>query len=129
MSGFFYLFPILFIDNGSHILMEKQNNELTPIIIDFSATDMMNESWLKMFGFGIKSILNSMFGGSTIPVTVRGSTSDVKSFAKTLGREKKYMDSWRRYGLDNSQTYKSKYRLDQSIKDFTRKTGIDWPFK
>jgi hypothetical protein len=106
-----------------------ENKDITPIVIDFGEKDLMNESWLKMLGFGIKSILGAMFGGSAIPVTVKGSTSDVRSFAKTLGREKSYMDTYRRYGLDNSQTYKSKYKLDKATKDFTRKTGIKWPFK
>ena len=106
-----------------------QDKDLTPIVIDFTNKDMMNESWLKMMGFGIKSLLGAMFGGSSIPVTVKGSASDVKAFSKTLGSEKKYMDNWRRYGLDNPNTYKSKYKLDKASNEFTRKTGIKWPFK
>ena len=101
--------------------IENQNNDLTPIVIDFNQKDQMNESWLRMMGFGIKAILGRMFGGSAIPVTVKGSASDVKSFSKTLGSEKKYMDNWMKYGLDNPKTYKSKYKLDRSVKDFTRK--------
>lgn len=106
-----------------------QDNNTIPIVIDFGEKDTMNESFLRMMGFGIKAILNRMFGGAAIPVTVKGSASDVKSFSRTLGSEKRYMDSWRKYGLDNPKTYKSKYQLDRSVKDFTRKTGVKWPFK
>ena len=106
-----------------------QDQEITPVVIDLTNKDVMNESFLKMFGFGVKSILGRMFGGSSIPVTVKGSASDVRSFAQVLGGEKKYMSDWSRFGLDNPQTYKSKYKLDKSIKDFTRKTGIQWPFE
>lgn len=104
------------------------DKELTEIEIDLSG-DRLNESFLRMFGSGIKSILKRMFGGSAIPVTVKGNTSDVKSFARAIGSEKRYMENWRRYGLDNPKTYKSKYKLDKAVKDFTRKTGIQWPFK
>ena len=106
-----------------------QDQEMTPIVIDFTKKDQVNESFLKMMGWGIKAIMNRMFGGSVIPVTVKGSAGDVNAFSKTLGSEKKYMDNWRRYGLDNPKTYKSKYKLDKASKDFTRKTGIKWPFK
>jgi hypothetical protein len=104
------------------------DKELTEIEIDLSG-DKLNESFLRMFGFGVKAILKRMFGGSSIPVTVKGNTGDVKSFAKAIGSEKKYLDDWRRYGLDNPRTYKSKYKLDKAVKEFSRKTGIQWPFK
>jgi hypothetical protein len=109
--------------------VENQNSELTPIIIDLSSSDRLDESFLRTMGFGIKAILGRMFGGSAMPVTVKGNSSDVRSFSQAVGREKRYMDSYKRYGLDNPKTYKSKYKLDKSIKDFTRKTGIKWPFK
>jgi len=109
--------------------MIENENDLTEIVIDLSQEDVMNESFLRMMGFGIKAILNRMFGGSSVPVTVRGSTDDVKSFARTLGSERRYMDAYQKYGLNNPRTYKSKYKLDRATKDFTRKTGIKWPFK
>ena len=110
-------------------MREQDTTDLTEIVIDFSQEDRLDESFLKMMGWGIKAIMGRMFGGSSIPVTVKGSASDVKSFARTLGSERKYMDNWRKYGLDNPNTYKSKYQLDRATKDFTRKTGVKWPFK
>ena len=109
--------------------MEENENDLTEIVIDFTQKDTMNESFLKMMGFGIKAILNRMFGGSAMPVSVRGSPGDVKSFARTLGSERRYMDAYRKYGLDNPRTYKSKSQLERATKDFSRKTGVKWPFK
>jgi hypothetical protein len=48
-----------------------QDNDTTPIVIDFGEKDTMNESFLRMMGFGIKAILNRMFGGSAIPWVVK----------------------------------------------------------
>ena len=105
------------------------NEELTPIVIDLTNGDKLDESWLRMLGFGVKSILGAMFGGDSVPVNVVGSRSDVASFTKTIGREKKYMDSIRKFGLDNPKTFKNKSKLTSAISDFTRKTGLKWPFK
>ena len=104
------------------------DKELTEIEIDLSG-DKLNESFLRMFGFGVKAILKRMFGGTSVPVSVKGSKGDVGAFAKAIGSEKKYLDNWRRYGLDNPRTYKSKAVLDKAAKNFTRKTGIKWPFR
>ena len=110
--------------------MEKLNEEeLSPIVIDLTNGNKLDESWLRMFGFGIKTILNAMFGGSSVPVSVTGNKSDIASFTKTLGKEKRYMDSLKQYGLDNPKTFKNKSKLDRAVSDFTRKTGLKWPFK
>ena len=110
--------------------MEKlKEEELSSITIDLTNGDKLDESWLRMLGFGVKSIMNAMFGGSSVPVSVKGSRSDVASFTKTVGREKKYMDSIRRFGLDNPKTFRDKSKLKRATSDFTRKTGLKWPFK
>ena len=70
-----------------------------------------------------------MFGGARIPVEVKGSKSEVKAFARALGREKRYMDSIKKFCLYNPKTYKDKLKLNKAIKDFTRKTKLKWPFK
>ena len=112
--------------------MADQQSELTPIVIDLDAakSGQLDEfNILAMMGSGIKMILQQMFGGSSLPVTVKGSRSDVKSFAKTIGREKKYIDAYRKYGLNDARTYKNKFKLNKSVKDFQKKTGLKWPFK
>jgi len=110
--------------------MEKlKEEEITPIVIDLTNGDKLDESWLRMMGFGIKAILNRMFGGSSVPVSLKGNKSDIKSFTTAIGKEKRYMDSLKRYGLDNPKTFKNKSKLDKATSAFTRKTGLKWPFK
>ena len=84
---------------------------------------------LQQMGSAVKLIMRQMFGGSAIPVSVRGSRSDVKSFAKTVGREKRYMSAYKKFGLNDPRTYKSKFKLNKSVRDFERKTKLKWPFK
>lgn len=107
-------------------------SDLTPIILDL---DELKSGKLEEFnvigqmGAAIKLIMQQMFGGSAIPVSVRGSRSDVKSFARTIGREKRYMDAYRKYGLNDPRTYKSRFKLNKSVRDFERRTKLKWPFK
>jgi hypothetical protein len=103
--------------------------DLVPITIDLTTDDILNESWLHMFGTGVKTILGAMFGGLSLPVYVKGHKSDVSSFAKTLGSEKRYLEAAAEFGLDDPQTFRSKAQLDSAVKNFERKTGIQWPFE
>tara|TARA_R110002012_G_scaffold124267_1_gene275268 strand:- start:619 stop:939 length:321 start_codon:yes stop_codon:yes gene_type:complete len=91
--------------------------------------DTLNESWLGAFGYWTKVILSRMFGGKAIGVSVKGSRAQVNSFASALAKEKSYLESFMKHGLNNPQTYKSKARLDVAVKNFERNTGIKWPFK
>ena len=102
-------------------------DKLTKPEINFGNT--INESWLAAFGFWTKAILSRMFSGGPIGVQVKGSRAQVNSFVGALTREKRYLESFMRHGLDNPQTYKHKARLDVAVKDFERNTGIKWPFK
>ena len=111
--------------------MDQQDGELQVIEIDLDAMNKgeLNESWLSMFGGAISAIMRRMFGGVAIPVKVRGNKQQIADFAKTIGREKKYIRSAAKYGLNDPRTYKNKFNLRQSIKKFERSTGIKWPFK
>jgi hypothetical protein len=107
-----------------------ENNEQKEIVIDFSVEGKhLNESFLGLFGFGVKQILKYVFGETAVPVTVRGSNSDVKSFANTISREKKYIESIKKHGLDNPKTFKNKSLLKTAISKFERATGLKWPVK
>ena len=103
--------------------------EHSVIEIDLSAGKNLNESFLRMFGTAIQSILKAMFGGYSIPVNVKGTREQIKAFSDTLNSEKQYMDAYRKYGLDNPTTYRSKFQLNKAVNDFERKTGIIWPFR
>ena len=110
-------------------MKELQEEGVTPIVIDLTNGDKLDESWLRMMGFGIKAILNRMFGGSSVPVQLKGNKRDIEAFTKTIGKEKRYMDALRKYGLDNPRTYKNYFKLKRSIADFTRKIQLKWPFR
>ena len=103
------------------------------VVIQFNITRMkeasrIDESFLAMFGGWVKYILKAMFGDINIPVNVTGNRREVEAFAKTLAGEKNYIDAVTRYGLNNKNTYNSKYALDKAIHGFEGETGLKWPF-
>tara|TARA_B100000029_G_C17416145_1_gene902561 strand:+ start:161 stop:511 length:351 start_codon:yes stop_codon:yes gene_type:complete len=110
---------------------ELQEDKLSEVCIDLTTarSGELSESFLGMFGYGIKMILRRMFGGDSVPVRVKGTKSDIAAFTSVLGKEKRYLDTWSKYGLDNPRTYKNKAQLQSSVKKFERKTGLKWPFK
>jgi hypothetical protein len=109
--------------------MEELNEDrLSEIIIDLNNQNKLNESWLGMFGWWVKAILNRMFGGPNLPITIKGTKTQVSSFVNVLSKEKKYMESFTKHGLDNPQTYKWRHNLNSAISKFERDTGIKWPF-
>ena len=106
-------------------------DELQPIVIDFNeySKDTLNESFLKMFGFAVKNILKYMFDDAPIPVKVKGHPSQGKSFVNALAQEKRFLDSYKQFGLDDPRTLQDKSILTQSVRKFERATGLKWPFK
>jgi hypothetical protein len=107
----------------------NDNSELVPLTIDLTIGEGINESWLAMFGGAVETMLGAMFGGSSIPVNVVGTRSQISSFEKTLGSEAKYLKALNKHGLNDPKITKSKASLDRAIKGFERETGIVWPFK
>ena len=81
-----------------------------------------------MFGGWVKWLLGKMFSGGSTPGTVKGSRSEVESFARAMASEKGYIETAKRYGLDHPATYKSKARLSSATSGFEKATGIKWPF-
>ena len=73
--------------------------------------------------------MKKMFGGQQVPIIVKGTPREIRAFAKAMIREKDYYKVYKKYGLDNPKTYRSKYRLKRAIYDFERKTGMKWPLK
>jgi len=111
--------------------MHLREDKLTEIVIDLDKLkeNRLDESWLAMFGHHIQTILGRMFGGISVPVSVKGSPQEVTAFAKAIGNEKKYIDTARKYGLEDPRTYKDKSKLKNATNSFERITGIKWPFK
>jgi len=88
----------------------------------------LDESFILMFRTWIKIILKFIFGDTSFPVQVKGTPSEVAAFGKAITGEKKYIDSIKKYGLNNRQTYTSRAELASSIRNFERETGLKWPF-
>ena len=110
-----------------------QEGYLHNITIDFSEIRRkqkhLDESFLVMFGAWVKWLLEKMFGGGSIPGNIKGSKSEVESFARAMGSEKRYIETAKRYGLDHPTTYKNKAKLSSATKSFEKATGIKWPFE
>ena len=93
----------------------------------FPTKNLLNERFIAEFGITLKQLFKKMFGGEKVPILVKGSKKQIKAFAKALVHEKDYYKHYKRYGLDDPKTYRSKYRLKTAIRNFERKTGIKWP--
>jgi len=106
--------------------------KMTTTVIDLNAAKdkKLEESYLNMFGNLVKAVMKTTFGGpATFPLKVKGTTQQVDAFSKALAAEKRYMEAYRTFGLDDSKTYRSKYALDSAIAGFELRTGLKWPFK
>ena len=103
------------IRNKKSSLNEEQLNEFL-----FSQTAAL--------GGAVKILLGMMGMGDNfgIPVSIRGSSQEVNSFTRALKGERRYMDAVKKYGLDNPETYKSRFRLDKAIQGFEKTTGMKW---
>jgi len=115
-----------------YIVMNEQEREREEIVIDLGAARRgeLNEIFFRAFGWGVKKLLGMMFGSNAaIPVKIRGNPQEIASFSQAMGKEKRYMKSAAKYGLNNPKTYKDKYALRKAAANFEKKTGIKWPFK
>tara|TARA_R100000388_G_scaffold24217_1_gene18504 strand:+ start:3433 stop:3765 length:333 start_codon:yes stop_codon:yes gene_type:complete len=106
---------------------DHNDGELQEIVIDFTKTDNLSESYLRTFGSQIEYILRSMFGIGYSPVKITGTTAQIRSFARAIGNEKRYIASLEKHGLHNPKAMRSRHELERSIAAFERETGIKWP--
>jgi len=83
------------------------------------------------FAVDVNWIMRSLYSGPAVSAKVQlgGSPDQIMAFFNALQREKRYMDSYLKNGLDNAGTMTSKYDLDNSVRDFEFETGLKWPFK
>jgi len=108
-----------------------KEEELTSIVIDLGAhrRGELTEQTLFQLGGQIKWMLSQMFNGTPIAAQFRGTKREIDAFGRALYREKRYMDSYLKYGLSDARTFRDKARLAKSIKGFEGATGLKWPFK
>tara|TARA_B100000902_G_C26892382_1_gene708032 strand:+ start:312 stop:680 length:369 start_codon:yes stop_codon:yes gene_type:complete len=118
---------------------DLKEDKIAEVVLDLEELKQnpLNENMLAMFAANLKLMLQDVIGheiyniipsGSRGFSKIRGKKGDIDAFAKTLGREKKYLESWKANGLNNPKTYNSKRLLDRAISGFQKKTGIKWPF-
>jgi hypothetical protein len=107
------------------------SDKIVPLVLDLTVKNNkeLNESYLRIFGGLIKSLMQRMFGMPTPPIVVRGTQQQIDVLKNALSYEKKYMETFYALGLDNPQTYRSKAELDKATASFERITGLKWPFK
>jgi hypothetical protein len=110
-------------------LKKLNEDKLEPIIIDLTNGNNLNESWYRMFGTWIKLFLGHMFNLNRYNFKVKGTRKQLDSFAKTLKAEKRYMDAFKKAGLNNPRTIKNKSLLNKAVSKFEKATGIKWPLK
>ena len=110
------------------------------IDLDELKKNKMDESFVMMFASTVKLLMDYVTGslpgshlgpgrGTFGRFNVKGRRKDVEAFAKTLGKEKKYLEAMKKSGLEDPKTFKSKSALDKAIKGFEKTTGLKWPFK
>ena len=111
--------------------------------IDFTkGKQLLNESWLRMFGAWSKELLKHMFGDELEikakleedevgepNILVRGQYAHVKAYIEALEAEKNYIIAFSDYGKEHPRSVKVKAHLDAAVDKFQRLTGIKWPFK
>ena len=109
-------------------------SDLIPIVVDLNKarSSKVNESWLAMFGGAIEMMLKRMFH-TTAPLedvrySVRGTPSQVASFGDALAGEKKYMEAFMNYGLNDPRSFSTRHELERAVANFERETNLKWPF-
>lgn len=103
---------------------------MDPIVIDLTNTPLEETTAATSFAMGVENLLMSMFtAGFDIPTTVKGTQKQIDSFFRALKNEKRYMDSYLKHGLGDSRTMMNKMDLDRAVNNFSRETGLRWPFK
>jgi hypothetical protein len=110
------------------ILAESSNDKSKVILTIPTDRTLLTESFLTMWGHGIRKALEKMFD---IPVyenvTFRGRRTDVEALYRTLAAEKRHIDAFIGNGLSDPRVTSSKYELEKAIYTFESQTGIKWP--
>lgn len=110
------------------IMMTDKDTEFATMEINLSPVTI-DESYLSALGAQLEVLLKHMFQGTFAPVSIRGTQSQISSFARAMGNERRYLQSFEKYGLNDPRTLGNRYKLERAIAGFERETGIKWPFK
>ena len=106
-----------------HIDLESLKSEL---IQEAGTAVTRMASDIKWLLYHMTGPTSNLFPGG---VVVKGTRGDVESFSKVIGKEKKYMDAYLKYGLNDPRVLGNRAKLEKAIYDFEKTTGIKWPLK
>lgn len=107
--------------------MDKSNFQI--IDLNSAHRGSLNESFLAMFGGALEMLLTRMFTGAESPIKIKGTPSQISSFSDALSKEKRYMESFMKYGLGDPRSFASRHELETAVAAFERETDIIWPFR
>ena len=99
------------------------------IIIDLT-DNSLNEYVYSEFSNHVNLLLQGLYqAGIDIPLSIRGTQDQVESFFDSLKKEKRYMDSYMKHGLNSRKTMGDKRSLEKAVRRFETETSLRWPFK
>jgi len=82
------------------------------------------------FANDVYFLMQSLYGGRPpdVKIAMAGNQGQIMSFFTALQSEKRYMDSFMKHGLNDTQTKHSHYELEDAVREFEFETGLTWPF-
>ena len=94
----------------------------------------LNESWMKMWGFWNKKLLQHIYGedtkivanlneedSSSFHFSIKGEYEDVKAYAMALKAESDLLRAYIEHGKDAPETKEAKVKADAASKEFVEK--------
>ena len=131
------------------------SDDIQPIVIDLNANkhNLVNESFIQAFGDTVKSFLKYMFkdappavgttvaqraraalkkeeiGSDTPRAKIVGTPTQISAFGNALSKEKKYMETFLKHGLNDPRSFASHAELNKAVANFEKETGIKWPIQ
>lgn len=129
------------------------SDELQPVVINLNVNnkEAMNESFIQAFGDIVKSFVGYMFkdappavgpslsqrarmeeadGLSGTPqAKIVGTPTQISAFGNALSKEKKYMETFLKHGLNDPRSFATHAELNKAVANFEKETGIKWPLK
>jgi hypothetical protein len=129
------------------------SDELQPVVVNLNVNneESMNESFIQAFGDIVKSFVGYMFkdappvvgpslsqrarmeeaeGVSDAPqAKIVGTPTQISAFGNALSKEKKYMETFLKHGLNDPRSFATHAELNKAVANFEKETGIKWPLK
>lgn len=123
---------------------------LTDIKIDLASlkSNKLNESFLGKWAADVQYVLSHVLGKSLIhdishlkyedkqredtvepKITIKGAKNDLRLFSDVMMRERDYALKYLEMGLGNPEVSDAKIKLEKSIYEFEKGTGLIWPLR